>query len=252
MAIPVLLALTIVLGSSLAWDGFGLQGNVARILSQVEDGWLDDDPADDARDDADDTMEALGVDDDALFIQATADETGLSRAAVVSALRDGRTLADVAAAHGASNQAIIARARSRFEVDLEKAVAIGDLSREQADAALADFGAEAREELQEVEDDVLDDDVAIDDDALLMQATAELTGLTPGEVLAALRDGQSLAEIARDHGHTAGVLIAVAQAHLDGYLEEAVAAGKLTEEQSDTLRSAFDSEALIEVHEVND
>lgn len=252
MALPVLIAFLVVMGSSLAWDGLGLKGNLIYFFTQVRDGWLEDHPSDDAADDADDVMEALGIDDDDLFIQAVVDSTGLNRSHVVALTRLGQTLADVTAANGSSRDTVIENARSRFQAALVEAVAAGEVTGMQAQAALADFEAEAREELVEIEDEPLDDDLGIDEDALLMRATAEITHLAPGQVLSKLRMGRSLGQIAHKHGSDGDAIISVARSRLEAALDEALTGGEITAEQREKLLAKFDAEALIEVYEAND
>src|SRR5690349_20576799 len=78
---------------------------------------------------------------------------------------------------------------------------------------------------------------------LLSRATAEVSGIKPKNVLAGLRDGKSLAQIAQEHGKTDKDVIAAARAKLDDRLKQAVTKGRLTQERANTLLSQFDQAA---------
>ncbi len=77
------------------------------------------------------------------LIAATASVTGLSEADVLTALRSGQTLAQIAEANGKTSTAVIAAARSTLQPALTAAVSAGTLTQAQADAQLAAFDASA-------------------------------------------------------------------------------------------------------------
>lgn len=77
------------------------------------------------------------------LIAATATVTGLSEADVLTALRGGQTLAQIAEANGQTSAAVIAKARATLEQTLITAVGAGTLTQAQADAQLAAFDASA-------------------------------------------------------------------------------------------------------------
>ena len=77
------------------------------------------------------------------LIAATASVTGLSAADVMTALRSGQTLAQIAEANGKTSADVIAAARSNLQQALTSAVSAGTLTQAQADAQLAAFDASA-------------------------------------------------------------------------------------------------------------
>jgi uncharacterized protein (DUF433 family) len=67
----------------------------------------------------------------------------------------------------------------------------------------------------------------------LIRATAEETGLSIEQVLEQLRAGQSLADIAAANGSSADAVIANAAARAEARLDQAVANGRITQEEAD-------------------
>jgi hypothetical protein len=78
----------------------------------------------------------------------------------------------------------------------------------------------------------------------LVQAFADITGLDIEDVRAELDAGKTLAEIAEEHDIDLDNVTAELEANLEARLEEAVAAGRLTEEEA-----AAELEAAIARHE---
>lgn len=69
----------------------------------------------------------------------------------------------------------------------------------------------------------------------LVKITAELTGLTEEDIIAALEDGQTLAEIANGEGVTTQEIVDAALAEAESRLQEAVDDDRLTEERMDQM-----------------
>jgi len=69
----------------------------------------------------------------------------------------------------------------------------------------------------------------------LVDATAEATGLTVDEVIAFLEEGQTFAQIAEAQGVTPQAIVDAFLADRAAALEQAVADGRLTQEQADQM-----------------
>lgn len=82
----------------------------------------------------------------------------------------------------------------------------------------------------------------------MVRTLAELTKLTPAEIVAELRAGKSLAGIASAHGSSADALIKAARAKLDTRLKQAVTSGKITQAQADAALKRFDTQASTVVN----
>ncbi len=66
-----------------------------------------------------------------------------------------------------------------------------------------------------------------------IEAAAEAIGIEPSELLAAMRDGQTVAEVAQAHGVDPATVVAAMVANAQDRLDQAVADGVLTQEQAD-------------------
>ena len=79
----------------------------------------------------------------------------------------------------------------------------------------------------------------------LVEATAEATGLPVEDVVAALQGGQSYADIASGAGVSLQAIVDVAVAQRTEAMAEAVAEGRFTQEQVDTMLASM-AEHLLE------
>src|SRR5688500_11411058 len=85
----------------------------------------------------------------------------------------------------------------------------------------------------------------------LVQASADVTGTQPKDVLAALQDGKSLAQYAQEHGSSGDDVVQDARSKLQDRLDQAVTAGNITTEQRDTALARFDEAAPKVVADTN-
>ena len=69
----------------------------------------------------------------------------------------------------------------------------------------------------------------------LMDTLADLTGLSPEDILAELDSGKTLAEVAEAHGVSVDVLVEAHLAERTAALEAAVADGRFSQEQADLM-----------------
>ncbi|HHS98003.1 MAG TPA: hypothetical protein ENK08_08930 [Chloroflexi bacterium] len=79
----------------------------------------------------------------------------------------------------------------------------------------------------------------------LVEATAQATGLSEDEVIAALESGQTFAQIAEAQGVDPQAIVDAFVAEREEMLEEAVSEGRLTQEQADEMLEEM-SEHLAE------
>ncbi len=78
----------------------------------------------------------------------------------------------------------------------------------------------------------------------LTDATAQVTGLTVEEVIAALQDGQTFADIAASAGVTSQVIADVLLEARAEALTQAVSDGRFTQEQADTMLETMSTHLL--------
>lgn len=145
------------------------------------------------------------------LVNATAEVTGLERSEVVDALREGNSIAQVAEANGSSSDAVLQAGRENAQERLDQAVANGRITQEQADAALEQFDTRAPEVINDTE---LADNFERSGrrgrggQGKLVQTTAEVSGLTPQEVVEELNSGKSMAQVAEENGSNADAILA--------------------------------------------
>jgi len=160
--------------------------------------------------------------------RATADVTGLAPKDVLAEVRSGKSLDQVAQAHGKTAADVIGAARAKLDSRLKQAVTNGRLTQARADAMLAQFDQSAPQVMsaqnlgQRIRQRAARQHPVA---AGLVKATADVTGLTPKDVLAQLRAGKSLTQIAQTYGKTADDILAKArelgQQRLDKALDRA-------------------------------
>jgi hypothetical protein len=168
-------------------------------------------------------------------LTAAAKYLGLSESDLRSKLNDGQSLADVAKAQGKDltglKQAIVDTAKA----DLDKAVADKNLTQSQADAVLT--------RLKSGIDDLVDGQLRFHGPGRFekpfiggnLDGAAKYLGLSASDLKTKLRDGQSLADVARAQGKdVAGLQQAIVDA-TKADLDKAVADKKLTQSQADDI-----------------
>ena len=188
------------------------------------------------------------------LIGAAAEVLDMEPADILDQLREGATLAEIAAANGSSTDAIVAAAVANLSERLDEAVADERLTREEADEKIA----EAEERLTER---------AESDEPFLPrgprhhghhgrhgpgispEVLEDTLGLTPEELRDALRDGQTLAEIAAAQGVSTDDLVAAMTAHAAERLDDAVADGKLTREEADERLAEIEERTRTAIEE---
>ena len=75
-----------------------------------------------------------------------------------------------------------------------------------------------------------------------VQKTADLTGTTEADVKAALQGGATLAGFAADHGISENDLVGAIVADASAHIDQAATDGKLTQSQSDDLKSGLNDQ----------
>ena len=126
-----------------------------------------------------------------------ADVIGISTDDLRAALRDGQTLAQVAEANGVDPQQVVAVMVAKGTERLDAAVAAGRIDQATADdrkASLPDRGADL------VNDELERHAHRHPRRAAAIRTAAEAIGIDADELRAALRDGQTIAQVAEANG----------------------------------------------------
>lgn len=165
----------------------------------------------------------------AALVRATAEVTELSVQDVVTALRGGQSLAQVAAANGSSAEAVVQVVTTKASERLDRQVAAGRLSQERADEQLARLKTRATEL---VNDTTLGSTIDERIDTMrtravtpgLVRAASDITDLPVGDIAGRLRDGESLEQIVRSAGADPAAVIDAATAAFRAAAEQAMSA----------------------------
>jgi hypothetical protein len=172
-------------------------------------------------------------------LTAAAKYLGRSEAALRSELGDGQSLADVAKAQGKDLDGLKQAILDAATADLDKAVTDKKLTQSQADDVLA--------RLKSGIDDLVDGQLRFHGPERFVKpfirsdlgAAATYLGLGESDLRSELRDGQSLADVAKAQGKdVAGLQQALVDA-TKADLDKAVAAKKLTQSQADDALAAL-------------
>jgi uncharacterized protein (DUF433 family) len=178
-------------------------------------------------------------------IGVAAETIGIEPGELLVALRDGRTIAEVAEEHGVAPEAVIDAIVASQREMLDAAVESGRLTREQADAIA--------EDLEERATELVNDRLPMlppwghpgawgfADGPLA--AAAEAIGVDAEELLDALRDGRTIAEVAEEHGVDVDAVIEAIVAALQERLDDAVENGWITQDEADERAAELEDEA---------
>jgi lambda repressor-like predicted transcriptional regulator len=192
------------------------------------------------------------------LLEAAADYLGMAEADVRKALRDGKSLADLAKDKGKSVDGLKQALRAAIRKDADQAVDDGVLTRQQADRLVEKFSDAVNELVEQsgrrglefgfrgpgfglgplgpVEKGILPD---VFPGADLMETAADYLGMTEADVRAALRDGKSLADLAKDKGKSVDGLKNALRNAIRQDADQAVEDGALTKTQADRLVEKF-------------
>lgn len=188
--------------------------------------------------------------------QIVADDLGIERADLVGALR-GQSLAEIIDANGGDIDQITADVIAAVTDRVNQAVADGNLLQERADQILAKLDETVVQALNGELRGALRDGIGRlgqgnrqplgqrpflqNDTRPLINAAVDATGLTGQEIVQAMRDGKTLAEVITENGGSPDAIIASAIAQVKENLDPAVANGRLTQEQEDAILSGLEA-----------
>jgi lambda repressor-like predicted transcriptional regulator len=176
-------------------------------------------------------------------VDIVAERLGMTVGEVVAALQDGKSVADLAAEKGVALDTIIEALMAPRREALAAAVANGRLTQEQADTMLAEMQENIAEHLQQAGLPMGQGPAG----QLLraermgwqvhgqLDLIAETLGMTDDELLAALQDGKTVAQVAEEKGVALETVVEALLAPRREALAERVAEGNLTQEQADTM-----------------
>lgn len=170
------------------------------------------------------------------LIQGVLDALDLTAQDVRAQLREGKTLAEILTDSGIEPITVLESVKTALSDEIAQAVADGKITQEQADKLL--------ERLAEMADRAMDRDLgrlivdhplAVRGLRILSDTLAEMADLETGDILSAVRDGKTLADIAIENGLDPDAVVQAALAATSETLQESVTNSAITQDQADKL-----------------
>ncbi len=160
---------------------------------------------------------------------------GLPVADVGAALKDGQTVAEIAEEQGVELEDVVDAVLADAEENLAEAVENGQLTQEEADEKLANLAENITEHFTEgFPQPRLDTrDWMMAKRGAQLETLSTALGLPVADVGAALRDGQTVAEIAEEQGVELEDVVDAVLADAEEKMAQAVENGQLTQEEAD-------------------
>jgi transposase-like protein len=187
-------------------------------------------------------------------LEAAAEAIGIEPSELLTETRDGATIAEVAQAHGVEPSTVVDAIVADQRARLDRAVQDGLLTQEEADERAA--------ALEEHVTDFVSGDVDLPfldgprgDGPPLghpgmwgfadgpVAVAADAIGIRPAALLAELRDGSTIADVARAHDVAVSVVVDAVASALQERLDAAVDAGWITQEEADERAADLDEQA---------
>ncbi len=181
------------------------------------------------------------------WIETIAEEAGLTPREVVGQLRDGATPEDVITSNGGSVEAVIADVMSAFDSRIDRALAAGRITDEQAEQLRTQFEVDLRARMTS---DVWAQGIGRAASVSLLRLAVEQTGLTAAELRDALQGGATLAEVLTANGVSLETFTADAGARLQARLNVLVVDGRITQERADELLAQFQARLTEQLNQV--
>lgn len=167
----------------------------------------------------------------------------LSVSELQAELQSGKSVADIAQAKGISLDAVIEALTNAYKQQLDAAVNAGRLTQAQADVLLANYKATLPGQLQVRAVPGLSKGKgkaeAPRTSSVLLSLVAAKLGMSAGELDAQLREGKSVADVAKEKGVSLETITAVLVDQYKQMLDAQVAAGRITQAQADRALALY-------------
>lgn len=154
----------------------------------------------------------------------------VSKGEVISTLRTGGTLAELAAENGSSGDELVGALVAVVDSWLQQAVADERITEEEAAEKLAEATDRITNAVFNTHDGP--DRNANHRRGAAMDVVMETLDVNRGQVTSTLRTGGTLSELAEENGSSGEELVGALVAAVDTHLQEAVDAGHITEEEA--------------------
>ncbi|MBT9283505.1 MAG: hypothetical protein KM312_12865 [Hydrogenibacillus schlegelii] len=187
-----------------------------------------------------------------------ADVLGIPAEELQAEFQQGKSLVDIAKAHGIDEATLIDRLVAAKKEALDRLVQSGKIDQARADALLEQYKSDLPQRIEKAPSEAGKPFSRGKDDSPFKRGfdrggfgphgfgphasiadLADILGLQPDELQNELKNGKSLAQIAEAHGIAKADLIARLTDAVKQTLDERVQAGKMTQEQADQALAKF-------------
>jgi hypothetical protein len=171
------------------------------------------------------------------FLSAAVTYLGVGKATIVADLKAGQSLAQIATAQGKTGDGLVAALLAPAKLKLDAAVTTGKLTAARETTFLTRLQTALTALVNKAS--VLPKPNAIGhvnvNPAAVLQATTQYLGLKLRDLVAQLRTGKTLADVAVAQGKTSDGLTAAIVASVKTKLDAQVSAGRITQQQETTF-----------------
>lgn len=183
------------------------------------------------------------------LFDAVLDHLGINQGEVISWVRTGGTLAELAEEQGSSGDALVAAMMEVVDARIDEAIANGA----DPDRA-AEFRENAEARIADVVFSTHDGNPGVgnsDAKGLILETVTDFLDVNRGEVISWVRTGGTLADLAEANGSSGDALEAALVGAVQDKVDEAIAADKISEERgAEIVANASEriAEFVYEVH----
>jgi hypothetical protein len=165
---------------------------------------------------------------------------GVDRSTIVTGLKSGQSLAQIATAHGKTADGLVAALLAPVKLKLDAAVAAGRLTSDRESTMLSKLQTALTAIVNKsVTPPVAKTRPVHVDPSLIFKAATSYLGVDLKTVFHDVRSGKTLADIAVAHGKTADGLVAAIVAPVKTKLDAQVGAGKIPSQQETDFLTGF-------------
>jgi hypothetical protein len=174
------------------------------------------------------------------FLKAAVTYLQVDKTTIVTGLKAGQSLAQIATAHGKTSDGLVAALLAPAKLKLDAAVAAGRLTGDRETTLLSKLQAALTTIVNKaVTPPVKKVKPVHVNPAIIFQAATGYLGVNLKTILGDVRSGKTLADIAVAHGKTADGLTAAIVASTKTQLDKQVASGRITAQQETDFLAGF-------------
>jgi hypothetical protein len=188
-------------------------------------------------------------------IEVAAETIGIEPSELLTEVRDGATIAEVAEANGVDPQAVVDAIGAQQRERLDQAVEDGVLTQEEADERAADLEQRAADLVNgELDLPLWERGPLVGHPGLWgfadgpLAAAAGAIGIEADELISEVADGATIAEVAGEHGVEVSAVVDAIVASLQERLDAAVENGWITQEEAEERAADLEDQATAIVN----